>query len=240
MSYGFDDLLKIADEAGFTPLPIGEYDVMVASAEAKTTNQGKDAIKVQFQVLSGPCAGRKIFNQFTISPENPNAVGFFFRHMEALGLPREYFAQNPSLQHIAQTLLNRQCHIKVDHREWNGQTRDNVSAITRVNTGQQVPGQDPAPAFAGSAMPQPTVPTPAPQAPPMAPPAPAVPTVPVMAPPPANGASTPVLPAAPTPTASPVAAPQAPTPPVAAPAVPPAAPAPEGSPAGTVPPELPF
>lgn len=207
MSYDWDDLLKIADEAGYTLLPPGEYDVMVASAEAKSTNNGKDAIVVFFQVLSGPCAGRKIRNQFTISPENPNAVGFFFRHMAALGLPREYFTQKPSLQHIAQALLNRQAHIKVTHREWNGQTRDNVAEITPIGTTPQAPAQQPGPAFAGPAAPQPApvppaapaapaAPAPAPQAPPTppTPPAPPAPAVPVAAPQPANGVTTPTPP----------------------------------------------
>lgn len=185
-SYGWNDLLKVADEAGFTPLPIGDYDVIVAEATVKGTNGGKDSIVVQFQVTTGPQQGRKIRNQFTISPENPNAVGFFFRHMAALGLPREYFAQSPTLPQVAQALLNRPCRIKVSHREWSGQVRDNVDAINPAQpTGFVVPGMTPGvaapavPAIPNAPVvppnPQPAyVPTPA------APPAPPAPSTPAL------------------------------------------------------------
>jgi Protein of unknown function (DUF669) len=229
-SYGWGDLLKVADEAGFTPLPIGDYDVVVSDVKVQATNSGKDSIVVHFQVITGPSQGRKIRNQFTISPENPNAVGFFFRHMAALGLPREYFNQNPTLPQVAQTLLNRPCRIKVTHREWGGATRDNVDSIMPAQLAAGLPqppqpnGQAPAPAA-------PVVPTP--------------PVVPVVAPP----VLAPTAPAVATPAPSPVtySPPPVPVPVVGAPpAVAPAAPvAPVAPPVqiaqpSTVPPELPF
>lgn len=177
--YGWGDLLKVADEAGFTLLPIGEYDVIVASADVKATQAGKDSIVVFFQVTTGPHQGKKIRNQFTISPDNPNAVGFFFRHMSAIGLPREYFAQSPppSLPNVAQALLNRPCRIKVTHREWGGTMRDNVDAIMSATTAAPtVPGTPQVPG-APQAAPVPTVP-----ATPAVPAAPAVPAPPVAGP----------------------------------------------------------
>jgi hypothetical protein len=231
-SYGWGDLLKVADEAGFTPLPIGDYDVVVSDVKVQTTNSGKDSIVVHFQVITGPSQGRKIRNQFTISPDNPNAVGFFFRHMAALGLPREYFNQNPTLPQVAQTLLNRPCKIKVTHREWGGATRDNVESIMPAQLAAGVPqspqpnGQAPAP-----------VPPAAPTAPiaPVAPPV-LAPTAPVAATPTPSPATYSVPPVAiPAPVVPAPVAPAAPVAPTAAPVVPPAVAAP-----GTVPPELPF
>src|SRR5512146_1057428 len=97
----WDDLLKIADGAGFPPLPVGEYLVVVDKAEAKQSQTGKDMIKVVFRVVAGPSANRTIFNNFVLSPESPNAVGFFFRHMTAMGLDIEFFKSNPPLAHVA-------------------------------------------------------------------------------------------------------------------------------------------
>lgn len=200
-SYGWGDLLKVADEAGFTPLPIGEYDVIVASAEVKATQSGKDSIVVYFQVTTGPQQGRKIRNQFTISPDNPNAVGFFFRHMTAIGLTREYFAQTPppTMHHVAANLVNRPCRIKVSHREWGGTMRDNVDSIMPAGVlmpqGPQVPQ---APQGAPiQAAPVPSVPgTPVVNAVPAAPAAPQVPQAPA-------APATPVAPAVPAPVAQP-------------------------------------
>lgn len=253
-SYGWGDLLKIADEAGFTPLPVGEYDVIVASAKAQATNSGKDSIVVQFRVVSGPQANRQIRNQFTISPENPNAVGFFMRHMNALGLPREYFEQNPTMSQLAQVLLNRPCRIKVNHREFGGAVRDNVEAImppASQITGVQ-PGVPTAPApaqMASAPVAPPVAPPAAPAAPPVSPAPPAVPTPQPAgpqwtAPQPEPPASAPSAPVAATPVPSPggfeVAAPPPSAPaPVLTGFEPPALPTTNGN-GAEVPPELPF
>lgn len=200
-SYGWGDLLKVADEAGFTPLPIGDYDVIVSTAEVKATQGGKDSIVVYFQVTTGPQQGRKIRNQFTISPDNPNAVGFFFRHMTAIGLSREYFAQTPppTLHHVAANLVNRPCRIKVTHREWGGTMRDNIDSIMPAGAlmpqGPQVPQAAPVPSVPGA--PQVNAVPAAPVAPavPVVPAAPQVPQAPVT--PAAPVVPTPVTPAAP-------------------------------------------
>ncbi len=129
MSMNWGDLLKIADEAGFTPVPVGEYLVVVDKAEAKQAQTGKDMIKVVFRVIAGPCTNRTVFNNFVLSPESPNAVGFFFRHMAALGLDIKFFEGNPPLSHVAAALVGKQCLIEVTHREFGGAMRDNVDKI---------------------------------------------------------------------------------------------------------------
>ncbi len=78
----FGDLLKAAGDAGFSVIPAGAYDVVVDSASHKQVSGGaKEAIAVQFKVESGPYAGQSVFNNFVLSPDNANALAFFFRHM---------------------------------------------------------------------------------------------------------------------------------------------------------------
>lgn len=125
----FSDLLRAAEDAGFSNCPPGTYDVRVVAGEAKSTSAGKDMIVVKFEIVGGPHGGRKVPNNFVISPENANALGFFFRHMRALGLDAAYFSQNPTPQAVAAALVGKTCQIEVGTRTWNGEEREDVKKI---------------------------------------------------------------------------------------------------------------
>lgn len=163
-SAAFSDLLKAAEDAGFSNCPPGTYDVVVTQGTAKTTSAGKDMIVVQFQIQGGPHGGRKVPNNFVISPENANALGFFFRHMRAMGLDSTYFSQNPSPQKVAADLVGKTCRIEVGTRTWNGEEREDVKKIM-----PSVPGQTPDPVPAPVPAAAPAVPAVAKEADPMAP-----------------------------------------------------------------------
>lgn len=145
----FSDLLKAAEDAGFSNCPPGTYDAVVVEGTAKTTSAGKDMIVVKFQIQGGPHGGRKVPNNFVISPENANALGFFFRHMRAMGLDSAYFSQNPSPQKVAADLVGKTCQIEVGTRTWNGEEREDIKKImpsTALTPAAAVPVQDAAPA----------------------------------------------------------------------------------------------
>lgn len=165
----FSDLLKAAEDAGFSNCPPGTYDALVVEGTAKQTSAGKDMIVVKFQIQGGPHGGRKVPNNFVISPENANALGFFFRHMRALGLDSAYFSQNPTPQKVAADLVGKTCRIEVGTRTWNGEEREDIKKIMPPAAGQ--PGAD-APvqvAAPATAVAQPVT---SPAADPMAPPVP--------------------------------------------------------------------
>lgn len=210
----WSDLLEAAG-SGFEALPAGDYDCQCTSAEATQSGNGKLMFKCIFTVTTGPHAGRKVWNQFVVSPENPNALGFFFQHMAAMGLDRAYFAQNPPPEHVAAALLNRVCRLTVGIQQ-KGQYagRNEVSKVSSAGAvaaagmaagvPQALPTQVQAPMPGAPVMPVPQAPAPV---------MPAAPQVPQ-----------PVMPAAP----QPVAQPQAPAMPVApAPAMPVAPPVPQ-------------
>lgn len=142
-SYGWADLLKIADDAGFTLLPEGEYEAVVAQTEVKQTAENNDSIAVTFQITSGPEAGRKARKTLTLNPDKPGTIGFFFRHITALGVTREFFQQvpPPSIAQVAQAIMNRPCRITVVHDTYGGQKRHQVASITEsLTSGTTVPG----------------------------------------------------------------------------------------------------
>jgi hypothetical protein len=156
----FSDLLKAAEDAGFSNCPPGTYDVRVVEGVAKTTSAGKDMLVVKFEIIGGPHGGRKVSNNFVISPENANALGFFFRHMRAMGLDNAYFSQNPTPQKVAADLVGKTCRIEVGIRVWNNEEREDVKKI-------MPPVHDAAPAPVVA--PAPVAPVVTPAADPMAP-----------------------------------------------------------------------
>lgn len=131
----FNDLLKAADDAGFSIVPASDYEAEVATAEAKTTSTGKNQIAIRFKILAGPQAGKSVFNNFVISPDNANALGFFFRHMAALGLEREFFAGNPPLNQAAALLVGKRATITVAVEQWNGADRNRVNGVKKSGAG---------------------------------------------------------------------------------------------------------
>lgn len=171
----FSDMLKAAGEApGFTVIPAGDYDVVVDTASHKTTSSGKESIAVQFKVENGPHASASLFWQAVLSPENPNALAFWFRHMAALGLTEAYFQANPPLPRVAADLIGRRCRVAVGIRQWEKQDRNEVKSVMPSDGN----GPPPPPA-AGT----PGVPSVTPSASPRASsPAPAIPGVPAVPP----------------------------------------------------------
>lgn len=150
-------------------VPKDSYAVRVSKAEYKPTQTGKDMYKVRFEILEGPHAGSTVFNNFVISPESPGALGFFFRHMGALGLDQNFFAANPSHDVVCDALLGKYAIIDVEESEYNGSPTNNVTNV-KPYTGAQ-PAAAPFPGAPAAAAPAPapvpvttTAPAPAPAA----------------------------------------------------------------------------
>lgn len=164
-SFAWSDLKQAADDAGFSVIPAADYEAVVKTAEHKKTGNGKDKIAVRFNVTVGPEAGKSVFNDFVISPDNGTALGFFFRHMKALGLGPDYFATNPDLAKVAADLVGRNCVLTVGIEQWNEEDRNRVKNV-KASAGAA------APLTAASAGPQPMASQPIAQPQPMAHPQP--------------------------------------------------------------------
>lgn len=129
----FQQLMQEAT-TGFEPVPDDQYTVQVEKANAdKPTSTGKPMIKVEYRILGGPHDGRKLFDQFVISPENPNALGFFFENLATFGLDANFFSQNPPLELVAQTLVGRQAVVTTGTREWKGRVQNDIQSYAPGN-----------------------------------------------------------------------------------------------------------
>lgn len=144
-SVNWSELQKTAGSASFDALPVSTYDVEIVKAEAKNAqSSGRLMFVVTFNVINGPHANRKVFNNFVVTPESEAAMGFFFKHMKALGLTSEFWEKNPDSEVVAQQLVGRQATIDVGQRVYQGETRNEVKNV-KPYTGASVASAAPAP-----------------------------------------------------------------------------------------------
>lgn len=177
----FKDLREQADNTDV--LPAAKYVAIARSAKASKSQNGKDMVNVLFEVQGGARAGAPVYNNFVISPENPNALNFFFRHMRSLGVQDAVIDALRSTDELATHIVAaaRPVILTLSIRKWQGEDRNQVDTIEPHN------GALPAAAAVG-------LPAPAVAAPAVVPPAPvAVPAAP--APLPVEPAPLPVEPA---------------------------------------------
>jgi hypothetical protein len=181
--YNWNQLMAEADQ-GIVPIPAGEYEMQVGTAVVAATGNGKDMIKVRYNVVAGPHIGRPVFNNFTISPESSQSMGFFFRQMKAHGLGPDFFGRNPTPQQVAENLVGKLVHVKIKIEPYQGEDRNKPDGFSP----SQLPGgaatavPAPAPLGAPAFPPMTAVPAPAPLAP-LAPPVAPTLAPPVVAPP---------------------------------------------------------
>jgi hypothetical protein len=126
----FADLAKEA-EGAFEPVPVGTYECVVNSAELKAASTGKNMYALTYKIQDGPHAGRILFNNVTISPDNPNAMRMFFKNMLAMGIGRDFWDSNPSLGSVCGMLEGAPVVVTIAHKEWAGEMREDVKRLAK-------------------------------------------------------------------------------------------------------------
>lgn len=105
--------------------PEGDWNAVVISSSVDKTKNGKDMIRLQFKTSKGKVDGRLVH-----SPESKGACYFFFRHLEAMGIEREWLEkEEPEIDDIASECVKSRVMITVSHREYLGETFSDVVEI---------------------------------------------------------------------------------------------------------------
>lgn len=159
-SLNWSDLVKEAGEtSSYEPLPDGDYALKVIEATAKVSQSGKTMFAITTEVQGGPHAKRRVWDNLVVSPDSAAALGIFFKKMEALGLPRSYFDQNPTNAQIEAAIRDRVFRGRVGSRVWQGNKKneikdyfpavvDGVAPAATAATPFAAPAPAPAPAAA--------------------------------------------------------------------------------------------
>ena len=187
-TYNWNEYNARADDA-FRPLPEGIYQATCTSAQPAKTSTGKDMIRTRYVVANGPEEGKSVLAQMVFSPENDTALGIFKRHLFAHGVDMATLT-NQNFAALSQMILGAALQITVVHRDWQGETRMEITDYQR--SGSAPPPPPPAKAGPPPPPPAPVIQTPAPAAP-TAPPPPPPPVV-ESAPAPVADASEPLPP----------------------------------------------
>jgi hypothetical protein len=151
----------------------------VKKAKGGKTSNGKMRVEATFAIVGGPQDGKTVWNQFVVSPENGQALGFFFRHMAVLGLAPSWFAgrqlDDSTMAAISEAITGARARIKVTIGKVNGADRNNIDGLSQslAAPGQRMDGVQASPQG---------VPAGVPNIPSVAPAAPAVAPVPQMTP----------------------------------------------------------
>ena len=65
---------KVEPVGSFTPLPVGDYLVIISASEKKPTKNGKgEYLQLTYDVIDGEYKGRKLFDRLNIINENATA-----------------------------------------------------------------------------------------------------------------------------------------------------------------------
>lgn len=117
----------------------GKFVVRCVEVAAVKNSKNDDMLKTKLEIVAGPYAGRRLFNNFNIIPSNAPALQMFFRHMNAFGLDERYFNQLPNgdagVAAIARDLVGRVVEVDVEARPYNGVERENITAINPAPAG---------------------------------------------------------------------------------------------------------
>lgn len=150
----YRDLLKKREDAGMELFPVGTYDARVVGAEVKVNeNSGRKTFIVQYEVTTGPNAGRKLRNWMTIVEEYPGLVAMWFKDMAAMGLDDAFFEGEPGDAQICAALVGRTCEIAVGRRKKNKSSDEETEDIkVHPPVGGAAPVPPPAPDPMAAAM----------------------------------------------------------------------------------------
>jgi len=118
---------------GFTPVPAGDYQVMVVDANIDLTrNQESHLFKVTYQVTEGEFVNRKLWSQHNIDHRNPEAQNIARREVSALA----HAINRPDAERM-QDYLHGRCQVSVVIRQDEGYDPKNVIKGWKTVDGQK-------------------------------------------------------------------------------------------------------
>lgn len=82
---GFDASGDYGTFGDFSPIPAGKYLVMAIKSERKETKSGTgNMLEIEWDILDGPCKGRKLFSRLNLENPNETAVRIARAELKAI------------------------------------------------------------------------------------------------------------------------------------------------------------
>lgn len=123
------DASVVAPATGFEIIPVGKYTAIIEETEMKITKKGDGKyLQLQWQIVDGSHAGRKIWSRLTFS--NPSATAQNIGRAELSSVCRAVGCMQPK---DSSELCNRPARITVGH-EKRSDTGEMTNVITKYES----------------------------------------------------------------------------------------------------------
>jgi hypothetical protein len=100
---------EVPEDNRFSPLPKGQYKVMIVDDEEKTSSKGHEYIALTIEVIEGDFKGRKLWENLNLNSDNATAVNIARQICKKIGEA----IGNVNIQDTRE-MLNKPFSIEVD------------------------------------------------------------------------------------------------------------------------------
>ena len=128
---GFD-ANQVEPAADFEPVPAGKYPAVITDSEMKANKAGTGHyLQLTFEVLEGPCKGRRLWSRLNL--DNPNAMAVQIARAELSAVCRAVgvLAPNDSVDLHNLPLV---VHVKCRKRDDTGEITNEIKGYARKET----------------------------------------------------------------------------------------------------------
>lgn len=133
----------------YTPIPEGEYELLVEKAEEKSSKNGDPMLSLKFKVESGEHAGRFLFETVMLNHSNPVVIEMGQRKLHGLMLLTGVTAPKDASDFMGKTLTTK---VKVGKDKGTGEMRNEIVFSVKADAAApSAPKQDKKPERKGSA-----------------------------------------------------------------------------------------
>jgi len=115
----------------YTPLPEGDYDLLIEKAEEKNSKNNDPMLSLKFKVDSGEYAGRFLFETVMLDHSNPVVVEMGQRKLHGIMLLTGVTAPKDASDFVGKTLTAK---VKVVKDKGTGEMRNEVSFGLKAGT----------------------------------------------------------------------------------------------------------
>lgn len=112
---------EVPEDPMFSPLPKGQYKVMIVDDEVKTSNAGNELIALTIEVIEGDFKGRKLWENLNLNCGNAVAVNMAMQTCKKIGEA----IGNVNVQDTSE-MLNKPLLIEVGIKAKDGEEPKNV------------------------------------------------------------------------------------------------------------------
>lgn len=133
---GFD-ASQVEPNAGFEPIPAGEYNACIVNSEMKMTKNGNGQyLNLELSILDGPYQNRRLFDKLNLQNPNAEAVTIAKGTLSAICRAVNVLAPDDSAQlHMKPLRIN----VGVRKREDTGEMQNTIKSYKPRNASAPAP-----------------------------------------------------------------------------------------------------